>query len=160
MKEVRTGIGVDIHAFSKGSSVRIGGASIACGFQLEGHSDGDVLIHAVIDSILGASGLGDIGLHFPSSNDEYKGIDSSVLLERTLKMSRDEGWRPVYFDATIVAQTPNMASHILKMKENISAVIQIEKDRVNIKSTTTDHLGFIGREEGIACIVVVTMENL
>ena len=160
MKEIRTGIGVDIHALKKGSSLRMGGTSIDCGFELDGHSDGDVLTHAVIDGILGASGLGDIGSHFPSSDDQFRGIDSFILLERTIKMSNDKGWSLTYIDATIVAQTPNFASHILQMRKNVSAVVKLEKDRINIKATTTDHLGFIGKEKGIACLVVVTMENL
>ena len=160
MKEMRTGIGVDIHALRKGSFLRIGGISIDCGFELAGHSDGDVLTHAIIDGILGASGLEDIGSHFPSSDVAYEGINSLILLERTIKMSEGQGWRLTYIDATIVAQSPNMSSHILNMKESISDVIDLGKERINIKATTTDYLGFIGKQKGIACFVVVTMGSL
>jgi len=160
MRENRTGIGVDIHALRKGSHLRIGGTSINCGFELVGHSDGDVLTHAIIDGILGASGLGDIGFNFPSSNVAYRGINSLILLERTVKMAESKGWMPTYIDATIVAQSPDMSPHILKMKDKISNVVKIKEDEVSIKATTTDNLGFIGKEMGIACFAVVTVGSL
>ena len=136
----------------------MGGVEIQHPLGLEGYSDGDVLTHAIIDGLLGASALGDIGVHFASNDHAYSGMSSLILLGRALDKCMDSGWRPAFIDATIIAQSPLLAPHVGDMKNGIARVLSLPDTQINIKSTTTDNLGYIGNGEGIACHVVVTME--
>ena len=157
---MRSSIGIDVHKFSKDIPLVIGGVKIDFDKGLEGHSDGDVLVHAVIDSLLGGAAMGDIGNKFPSDNDDFKGIDCLLLLERTMKFIKEGGWVPTYLDATIVAQIPSLSPYIQEMKNNLSNYLKISPDQVNVKATTTDGLGFLGDSQGIASIAIATMENI
>ncbi len=155
----RTGIGVDVHPLVEGRDLVLGGVVIPFDRGLDGHSDGDALVHAVIDGCLGAANLGDIGAHFPSSDPKYLGVQSTVLLSETVRMLLKHRWRPEYVDATIVAERPKLRSYVGDMRSALAEALQIDRDMVSVKATTTDHLGFIGREEGICCIVVVTISK-
>ena len=156
----RTGIGVDVHPLVGGRDLVLGGVVIPFDRGLEGHSDGDALVHAVIDACLGAANLGDIGSHFPSSNQRYLGVRSTVMLSETVRMLHEQSWRPEYVDATIVAERPKLRPHIDDMRASLAEALQIDRELVSVKATTTDHLGFVGREEGICCIVVVTISKV
>lgn len=151
---IRVGHGFDVHAFAQGRRLIIGGVDIPCERGLAGHSDADVLLHAICDALLGAAGLGDIGHHFPDSDPRYKGIDSRELLRHVAGQLRALGWRTGNVDATIIAQTPRMAPHIADMRANIAADLDLEVVAVNVKATTTERLGFTGRGEGIAAEAV------
>ncbi|MBC8023380.1 MAG: 2-C-methyl-D-erythritol 2,4-cyclodiphosphate synthase [Burkholderiales bacterium] len=155
---MRIGQGFDVHALVAGRKLVIGGVEIVHDKGLLGHSDGDVLLHAICDALLGAAALGDIGKHFPDSDPRYKGIDSRKLLRHVSELLRDRGHRVVNVDATILAEAPRMAPHIPVMVETIAADIGIEVDRVNVKATTTEKLGFIGRGEGIAAQAICLIE--
>ena len=155
----RTGIGVDVHPLAEGRELVLGGVVIPHCRGLDGHSDGDALVHAVIDACLGAANLGDIGAHFPSSDPKYLGVRSVVLLSETARMLRDHRWRPEYVDATIVAERPKLRPYIDDMRASLAEALRIDRESVSVKATTTDHLGFVGREEGICCIAVVTISK-
>jgi 2-C-methyl-D-erythritol 2,4-cyclodiphosphate synthase len=155
---MRIGQGFDVHALVAGRRLVIGGVSIPYSRGLEGHSDADVLLHAICDALLGAAALGDIGRHFPDSDPAYKNADSRELLRQVMGKVRSKGLKVVNLDATLLAQEPRMAPHIPRMVENIAADLGIEPSRVNIKATTTEHLGFLGRAEGIAAQAVVLLE--
>lgn len=146
----RTGTGFDVHAFAKDRKLFLGGVEIPYDRGLLGHSDADVLLHAVMDALLGAASLGDIGKHFPDSDPAYKGISSLLLLEHTGRLLQEKGWTIVNIDVTLIAQRPKIAPYISQMKKNISQVLKISEAQINIKGTTTERLGFTGREEGIA----------
>lgn len=146
---MRIGTGFDTHRLEEGRKLIIGGEDIPFEKGLLGHSDADVLIHAIIDSLLGAAALGDIGAHFPDTDEKYKGISSITLLEKTGKLLYEKGYRILNIDSTIIAQAPKMAPHILKMRENISAALKIGIDDVSVKAKTNEHMGFSGRGEGI-----------
>jgi len=146
----RVGQGFDVHALVPGRRLVIGGVEIPYEKGLLGHSDADVLLHAICDALLGAAALGDIGQHFPDTDSRYKGIDSRELLRHVAKLLGEKGFRVSNVDATIVAQAPRMAPHIPKMVENIAADLAVEAGSVNVKATTTERLGFTGRGEGIA----------
>jgi 2-C-methyl-D-erythritol 2,4-cyclodiphosphate synthase len=154
---MRGGHGFDVHAFGPGEFIVLGGARIPHTHGLIAHSDGDVLLHALCDALLGAAGLGDIGQHFPDSSAEFKGIDSRVLLRRVAALLREQGLTVGNADATIIAQAPKMAPHISTMRENIAADLAIAPDRINVKATTTERLGYIGRGEGIAVHAVALL---
>ncbi len=155
MKNLRVGHGFDVHSLVEGRRLIVGGVDIPHEKGLLGHSDGDVLLHAIIDALLGAAGLPDIGQQFPASDERYRGADSAGLLKQTLQMIQQSGAAEVVnIDATIMAQRPRFSTHLAAMKERIAAVIGVETSRVNIKATTTERLGFIGREEGIAAAAV------
>jgi 2-C-methyl-D-erythritol 2,4-cyclodiphosphate synthase len=154
---MRIGQGFDVHALVAGRRLVIGGVAIPYEKGLEGHSDADVLLHAICDALLGAAALGDIGRHFPDSDPAYKGADSRVLL-REVK-NRIGKFKIVNIDATILAQAPRMAPHVPRMIANIAADLGIAPGAVNIKATTTEHLGFIGRVEGIAAQAVALLEE-
>ena len=156
---VRTGIGVDAHPLVRGRPLVLSGVTIPFDRGLDGHSDGDVVAHAVIDACLGAANLGDIGVHFPSSDPRYAGIRSMVLVSETMRMLSDGKWRLEYVDATILAQSPTLRPHIDDMRNSLAAALILEPESVSLKATTTDHLGFVGRQEGICCIAVVTISN-
>jgi 2-C-methyl-D-erythritol 2,4-cyclodiphosphate synthase len=151
---MRIGHGFDVHAFAAERKLIIGGVEIPHQFGLAGHSDADVLLHAICDALLGAAGLGDIGRHFPDNDPRFKGIDSRELLRDVAKRIRALGWRALNVDATIIAQAPKMAPHIAAMVANIAADLGIEPGCVNVKATTTEKLGFTGRGEGIAAEAV------
>jgi 2-C-methyl-D-erythritol 2,4-cyclodiphosphate synthase len=153
---MRIGQGFDVHALAAGRKLVIGGVTIPHARGLAGHSDADVLLHAICDALLGAAGLGDIGRHFPDSDAAYKDADSRALL-RQVKAKLGKA-RIVNIDATLMAQEPRMAPHIPRMIENIAADLGMEPAAVNIKATTTEHLGFIGRSEGLAAQAVVLLE--
>ena len=154
----RIGQGFDAHKLDNGTPLVIGGVSIPRDKGSRGHSDGDVLTHAIIDGLLGGSALGDIGVHFASTDHSYSGVSSLILLGETIDKCRDSGWSPIFLDATIIAQNPVLAPHVADMKNEISRVLSLSDTQINIKSTTTDNLGYIGNGEGIACHAVVTME--
>ena len=154
---MRIGQGFDAHALVAGRKLIIGGVEISSKKGLAGHSDADVLIHAVCDALLGAAGLGDIGTHFPDSDDRYKGIDSRKLLYEVRQLLRDRGWHVTNVDATIIAQAPRMAPHIPAMRANLAADLGVDADAVNIKAKTTEKLGFVGRGEGIAAEAVALL---
>ncbi len=154
---MRIGHGYDVHRFCDGTGLVIGGVHIPHHQSLEAHSDGDVLIHALCDALLGAIGQGDIGRHFPDTDAANADIDSRVLLRRVVRMVSDSGWGLANMDATIVAQAPKMAPHIPAMVSRLASDLQVSASQVNIKATTTEKLGFTGRKEGIAAHAVVLL---
>ena len=156
---MRIGHGYDVHRLVEGRKLILGGVDIPYAKGLLGHSDADVLLHAISDAILGAIAEGDIGRHFPDTDPRYKGADSQKLLSHVMKLADDKGYRVGNLDATIVAQRPKLATHIPLMRENIAVVLFAEIDRVNVKATTTEELGFAGRGEGIAAYAVALMER-
>lgn len=147
---MRVGIGYDVHKLVNDRKLIIGGVEIPHETGLLGHSDADVLIHAIMDSILGALALGDIGKHFPDTSDEFKGANSMKLLEYVYKLIDDKGYKIGNIDATIIAQKPKMAPYINSMRENISKTLKTDIDNINVKATTEEGLGFTGKKEGIA----------
>lgn len=157
---IRIGHGYDVHRFAEGRKLFIGGVEIEFEKGLLGHSDADVLLHAVCDALLGAAALGDIGRHFPDSDPAYKGIDSKLLLAHTVKLLNDNGYRIGNIDATVIAQRPKLAAHIPAMKGCIAELCATELDAVNVKATTEEKLGFTGREEGIAAHAVCIIEKV
>jgi len=156
---VRTGIGYDAHRLEAGRPLWIGGVQIDFEAGLAGHSDGDVLVHALVDAILGAAGLGDIGTHFPSSDPQYSGASSLQFLRYTAELLERQGWRVVNLDATIVAERPRLAPFSESMREVIAESLGLTSAQVNIKSTTSDGMGFPGRGEGIAALAIATIEG-
>lgn len=154
---MRIGHGYDVHRFTEGDFITLGGVQIAHKFGLLAHSDGDVLLHALSDALLGAAALGDIGKHFPDTDPAFKGADSRALLRHVLGLIHAKGWQVGNIDATIVAQAPKMAPHIETMRTRIAEDLQVSLDQVNVKATTTEKLGFTGREEGIAVHAVALL---
>ena len=152
---MRVGIGYDVHRLVEGRRLILGGVEVPFEKGLLGHSDGDVLLHAICDALLGAAGRGDIGRHFPDTNPEYKDISSLILLEKVKGLIKE--YRINSIDSIIVAQEPKLASYLSKMKENIVQVLKIDKSKINIKATTTEKLGSIGRGEGIAAYAMVSL---
>ena len=151
---IRVGHGFDVHAFAEGRRLIIGGVDIRYERGLLGHSDADVLLHAICDALLGAAGLGDIGRHFPDSDPRYKGIDSRELLRHVAGLLQAQGWQTGNVDATLIAQAPRMAPHIPQMCRHIAADLGLAETQVNVKASTTERLGFVGRGEGIAAEAV------
>jgi len=156
---MRVGFGYDVHALVTDRPLFLGGVQIPHTHGLLGHSDADVLLHAICDALLGAAGLGDIGRHFPDSDPAYKGISSILLLERTARLIAGRGFQIRNVDSTLVLQQPRVASYIDRMVENISRAMELPAGSVNVKATTTEHLGFAGREEGIAAYAVALIEE-
>lgn len=156
---MRVGQGSDIHALATGRRLIIGGVDIPYDRGLLGHSDADVLLHAIIDALLGAAGLGDIGRHFPDTDPRYQGADSRVLLRATRDMLSERGWRIINIDSTINAQRPKMAPHIPAMVASIAEDLALPSECVNVKAKTGERLGFVGREEGISCDAVALIER-
>lgn len=154
---MRIGQGFDVHQLVEGRKLIIGGVEIAHEKGLLGHSDADVLLHAICDALLGAAALGDIGRHFADTDAKFKNIDSRILLREVLHLVREQGFRVGNVDATIIAQAPKMAPHIAHMVANIAADLRVEKSAINVKATTTEMLGFTGRGEGIAAQAVVML---
>jgi len=157
---MRAGIGYDVHKLVEGRKLIIGGITIPYEKGLDGHSDADVLIHAVMDALLGAAALGDIGKHFPDTDDAYRGISSMELLKDVGKLIEEKLYVINNIDATIVAQQPKMAPHIDDMKTNIAGALNLKEDQVNIKATTEEGLGFSGRGEGIAAQAICALEQV
>jgi len=156
---VRIGQGIDAHQLVTDRRLVLGGIEVEFDRGLEGHSDGDVLLHAICDAILGALGEGDLGRHFPSSDEALRGIDSAILLERVAGLMRDRGFGIGNLDATLIAQAPRLSPVQEKMQANIASLLGAPPEKVNLKVTSTDHLGAIGRGEGMAAIAVVLLEN-
>lgn len=152
---MRVGLGYDAHRLVEGRPLILGGVAIPYHLGLLGHSDADVLTHAIGDALLGAAGAGDLGSHFPDKDPAYKDISSLILLERIMAMVRDRGFAPVNVDATVVAQAPRLAPHLPEMRARLAPILGLAPEEVNLKATTTEHLGFAGREEGIAAYAVV-----
>jgi len=155
---MRIGMGYDVHRLVEGRKLVLGGVTIPFEKGLLGHSDADVLIHAVCDALLGAAGLGDIGMHFPDSDPRLKGISSIIILTKTVEMLNARGFRVINLDSTIMAEAPKISPYKKTMEENIARAIEIEPEYVNIKGTTFESLGMIGKGEGIAAICVALIE--
>ncbi len=156
---IRVGMGYDVHRFKEDGDVILGGVKIPYEQGLEAHSDGDVVLHALCDALLGAAALGDIGKHFPDTDPEFKGADSRVLLRHVYNIVQQRGYLLVNADITIIAQAPKMAPHIVAMCTNIAEDLNVDIDYINVKATTTERLGFEGRKEGIAVQAVVLIEK-
>jgi len=156
----RIGHGYDVHRFGDGDHIIVGGEEIKHHSGFIAHSDGDVLLHALCDALLGAIGEGDIGRHFPDDDSTYENIDSSILLRQTHQLVTDRGYSVANIDCTIIAQTPKMSPHINTMCKNIADVLEVSSTQVNVKATTTETLGFTGREEGIAAHAVVMLYRM
>jgi len=157
---MRIGQGIDVHAFGDGDSVVLGGVRIAHERGLAAHSDGDVLLHALCDALLGAAGLGDIGHHFPDSDARFAGIDSRELLRDVYRKIHQQGLQLANADLTVVAQAPKLAPHVRGMQANIATDLDADPSRINVKATTSEQLGFTGRGEGIAAFAVVLLDDL
>ena len=155
--KLRVGNGVDVHAFAAGRPLVLGGVTIPFDRGLAGHSDADVLLHAVADAILGALALGDIGMHFPDTDARWKGADSRVLLRHVAGLARERGFAVGNVDVTAVAQVPKLAPHVAAMRANLAADLGCAIDAVSVKATTSERLGFTGREEGIAALATVAL---
>jgi 2-C-methyl-D-erythritol 2,4-cyclodiphosphate synthase len=155
---LRIGNGFDVHALLAGRPLILGGVTIAHDRGLAGHSDADVLLHAITDAILGALALGDLGKHFPDTDPRWRGADSRVLLRHVFKLAFDAGWEVGNVDATLIAQAPKVAPYVAQMRANIAQDLGCDEARVSVKATTTEHLGFTGREEGIAALATVLMQ--
>jgi 2-C-methyl-D-erythritol 4-phosphate cytidylyltransferase/2-C-methyl-D-erythritol 2,4-cyclodiphosphate synthase len=153
----RTGIGYDIHRFAPGRRLVLGGVEISHDLGLDGHSDADVLLHAIADAILGAAALGDIGQHFPPGDDRFRDADSQDLLRQSVQLARHAGWAPANVDATVLAEAPRIGRHVPLMRERIAACLGLAPDAVGVKATTNETLGAIGRQEGIAALAVATL---
>ncbi|WGZ96506.1 MAG: 2-C-methyl-D-erythritol 2,4-cyclodiphosphate synthase [Candidatus Thiothrix putei] len=154
---MRIGHGYDVHAFTTGDHLVLGGVKIPHTHAFKAHSDGDVLLHAICDALLGALALGDIGQHFPDTAAAYENIDSRILLRHVVGLVRSHGYGVINLDSTIIAQSPKMAPHILTMREHLAADLGCELGQVNVKATTTEKLGFTGRKEGVAAHAVVLL---
>jgi 2-C-methyl-D-erythritol 2,4-cyclodiphosphate synthase len=159
MENFRIGFGYDVHQLKTGRKLIIGGIHIPFEKGPVAHSDGDVLIHSICDALLGALSLGDIGLHFPDNSDEFRDIDSKILLERVVQMIDKKGFKVVNMDSTVLLQKPKLKNYISEMKIVLSAILSISTDVLSIKATTTEHLGFVGRGEGIAAQAVVLLSG-
>jgi 2-C-methyl-D-erythritol 2,4-cyclodiphosphate synthase len=156
---IRIGQGIDFHRLEKGLKLWLGGVNIPSEKGCLAHSDGDVLLHAICDALLGASGLRDIGYYFPDNNAEYKNIDSKILLQKTFNLIKEKGFCVINIDCTVCLENPKISSFIPEMRTAISALVETEQDNVAIKATTTEKLGFTGREEGIIAIAVVLLSR-
>ena len=158
--DIRIGNGYDVHALAGGLPLWLGGVLIESPIGCIAHSDGDVAIHALCDALLGALALGDIGKHFPDTSDEFKGIDSKILLERVMQLIESHGWSVANVDITIAMQRPKLAPYIIPMRECLASVMGISADRVSVKATTTEKLGFVGRSEGceVYAVALLTKE--
>ena len=151
---IRVGFGIDVHKFVENRDLWIGGVKIPYEFGLAGHSDADVLLHAVMDALLGASAKGDIGKHFPDTDEKYRDADSLELLAHVMELIKNDGYSVSNIDVTIIAQAPKLAPHIEQMVNNLSRTMNLDTSRINVKATTTEKLGFTGRKEGIAAEAV------
>ena len=154
-----TGIGYDVHRFASGRPLILGGVEIPHSQELDGHSDADVLAHAIADAVLGAVGERDIGHHFPNSDESIRGISSLEILRKVARLIKNSGGRIVNVDSTLIAEAPKIAPHVLEMRENLSSALEIPLARVGVKATTNERMGFLGRGEGIAAMAVASVEQ-
>ena len=157
--DFRVGSGFDVHAIGPGDGVTLSGVFIPCGFSLIGHSDADVVLHAITDAILGAACLGDIGQHFPPSDPQWKGADSSVFLRHTQKLALDIGFEINNIDVTVIGEAPKVSPHRDSMRQRLSDILDLDMTRISIKATTTEKLGFTGRGEGLAAMASVMLKK-
>lgn len=157
---MRVGMGYDVHKLVPDRDLILGGVQIPHNLGLLGHSDADVLVHAIMDALLGAAALGDIGQHFPDSDEQYKGISSMKLLDHVRELLEKENYVIENIDATVIAQKPKLRPYIPQMEENIAKILRIEKNQINVKATTEEHLGFTGREEGIAAQAICSLMGI
>lgn len=157
--KIRVGMGYDVHKLVTNRELWIGGIKIEHTLGLLGHSDADVLIHSICDALLGAANLRDIGYHFPDKQDEYKNIDSKILLQKTTQLLHEKGWHIINIDATVCAESPKLNPHVEKMKMCLAPIMNITPEDISIKATTTEKLGFTGREEGISAYAVALIEK-
>lgn len=157
---MRIGHGYDAHRFTPGGRLMLGGVEIPFDRSLAAHSDGDVVIHAICDALLGAAALGDIGKHFPDSDPALKGVDSRILLRKVAALLGEKGLRIANLDATVIAQRPRLSPHFPRMRACLAADLQVDVDQINLKGTTTEGMGFAGREEGIEAHAVALLDNL
>jgi 2-C-methyl-D-erythritol 2,4-cyclodiphosphate synthase len=153
----RTGIGYDVHRFAEGRRCVLGGVEIPFERGLEGHSDADVVLHALADALLGAAALGDIGRHFPPSDPRWAGMDSQEIVRRSVELLADAGMEPIHADITVIAEAPRIAPHLAAMQAAIGAAVGLPPETISVKATTNERMGFVGREEGIAAIAVATI---
>jgi 2-C-methyl-D-erythritol 2,4-cyclodiphosphate synthase len=158
--DIRIGQGIDFHRLEPGLKLFLGGVPIPSEKGCVAHSDGDVMLHAICDAILGAAGLGDIGYHFPDTSREFKNIDSKILLKRSFELIREKGFRIINIDTTVCLEKPKISSYIPSMKKAISSVLDISTENIGIKATTTEKMGFTGREEGVVAIAVALLEKI
>jgi 2-C-methyl-D-erythritol 2,4-cyclodiphosphate synthase len=156
---IRIGQGIDFHRLEKGLNLWLGGVKITSEKGCVAHSDGDVLLHAICDSMLGAAGLRDIGYYFPDTNSEFKDIDSKILLGKTMNLIKEKGFRVINIDSTVCLEKPKISPYISEMRIVISEIVETDAENVSIKATTTEKLGFIGREEGVAAMAVVLLSK-
>lgn len=159
MEDIRIGQGYDVHAIAEGIPMWLGGVKIDGPTGFVAHSDGDVAIHALCDAMLGALALGDIGKHFPDNSDEFKNIDSKILLARVNELIKERGYKLGNADITIALQTPKLAGYILKMRETLADILGCDTDRISVKATTTERLGFVGRKEGCEVWAIVLLQS-
>lgn len=157
---MRVGLGYDVHKLVEDRDLILGGVKVPHTLGLLGHSDADVLVHAIMDALLGAAALGDIGKHFPDTDEAYKGADSMVLMARVRELIEERGYVIENIDATIIAQKPKLRPYIDQMEENIAKVLHIERDQINVKATTEERLGFTGREEGMAAQAICSLMTM
>lgn len=157
--DFRIGNGFDVHAFAEGRKLILGGVEIPCEKGLAGHSDADVLLHAITDALLGALALGDLGKHFPDSNEKFKDANSSILLKKTYKLIRTKKYTLSNVDSVLMMEKPKVAPYVFQMRQNIAKVLNVDLDRISVKATTTERLGFTGRSEGIAASAVVLLNK-
>ncbi|MEF8864233.1 MAG: 2-C-methyl-D-erythritol 2,4-cyclodiphosphate synthase [Salinibacter sp.] len=155
---MRIGFGYDVHRLVEGRSLVLGGTEIPYDQGLAGHSDADVLLHAVADALLGAAALGDLGAHFPDTDADWEGADSQVLLQQVTQKVRDAGYTPHNVDITVLLERPKLRPHVGEMRTNVATALSCPRDRVSVKATTTEELGFVGREEGVAAQAVCTIQ--
>ena len=156
---IHMGIGYDVHALVQGRPLVLGGVTIPYERGLEGHSDADVLMHAICDAILGALGQGDIGHFFPNTDPQWKGVPSRIFLEEAARQAERQGARIINIDASLIAQAPKIAPHIAEMKSHIGSALKLNADKIGIKATTNEHLGFLGRGEGMAALAVASVDR-
>lgn len=159
MTKLRIGLGVDFHQLTEGRDFWLGGVLVPHDKGALGHSDADVLLHAICDAMLGAASLGDIGVHFPDTDNTYKNIDSKILLKRTLELITQKGYQVVNIDSTLCLQAPKIKPYVGQMQETIAGILNISTEEVSIKATTTEKLGFVGREEGVVAYATVLLEK-
>ncbi|MCH8941281.1 MAG: 2-C-methyl-D-erythritol 2,4-cyclodiphosphate synthase [Bacteroidetes bacterium] len=157
--DFRIGNGFDVHAFAEGRKLILGGVEIPCEKGLAGHSDADVLLHAITDALLGALALGDLGKHFPDSNEKFKDANSSILLKKAFKLIRTKKYTLSNVDSVLMMEKPKVAPYVFQMRQNIAKVLNVDLDRISVKATTTERLGFTGRSEGIAASAVVLLNK-
>ncbi|QHS62082.1 2-C-methyl-D-erythritol 2,4-cyclodiphosphate synthase [Chitinophaga agri] len=159
MTKLRIGLGVDFHQLTEGRDFWLGGVLVPHHKGALGHSDADVLLHAICDAMLGAASLGDIGVHFPDTDNTYKNIDSKILLKRTLELINQKGYQVVNIDSTLCLQAPKIKPYVEQMQATIAGILNISTEEVSIKATTTEKLGFVGREEGVVAYATVLLEK-